>query len=152
MMSLIPLICSQVESVGPHSPLMQTSIDQGPYLNVADGMVAAMGNEHTDGEETSEENKDHDQTDRTVVTDNHGFSGRISGFATLDAQTSEENAGLKGSGIIRRCLHQLSRQSNKSIWLLAYIAIMSSWPVVGAVLGYFYIRKSTKGLPGRRPK
>lgn len=148
MISLIPLICSryQAESVGPHSPAMQTSIDQGPYLNVADGMVAAMGNEHTDGEETSE---DPNQTDQTVpVTDNHVFGGRKTRCATNDSQTSRDDAGSKGQGIVRRCLHQLSRQSNKSIWLLAYIAIMSSWPVVGVALRYLHRRKVMKGLPG----
>ncbi|KAH6774956.1 alpha/beta-Hydrolases superfamily protein [Perilla frutescens var. hirtella] len=141
----------KAESVGPYSPLMQSSIDQGPYLNVADGMVAAMGNEQTDGEETSEENKD--QTNQTAsVTESHALSGRKSDFATTDAQSSKDGAETKGSGVVQRFLNQISRQHNKSIWLLAYIALLSSWPVVGAALGYFYRRKLKKGLPGRGPK
>ncbi|XP_047962700.1 embryogenesis-associated protein EMB8-like isoform X2 [Salvia hispanica] len=141
---------NKAESAGPHSPLMQTSIDQGPYLNLTDGMVAAMGNEHIDGEETPE---NHSQTDQTVpVTDNHVSSGRKSHFATNDAQSSEDDGGSKGSGIIQRCLHQLSRQSNKSIWLLAYIAIMSSWPLAGAALRYLHRKKLMKSLPGRGSK
>ncbi|KAG6388805.1 hypothetical protein SASPL_150241 [Salvia splendens] len=141
---------NKAETVGPHSPRMQTSIDQGPYLNLTDGMVAAMGNEHTDGEETRE---DRDQTDQTVpVTDNHVSSGRKSQFTTNDAKTSEDNGGSKGSGIVRRCLHQVSRQSNQSIWLLAYIATMSSWPLAVAALRYLHRRKLMKSLPGRGPK
>ncbi|KAL1533760.1 phospholipase ABHD3-like isoform X2 [Salvia divinorum] len=113
-------------------------------------MIAAMGNEHADVEETP---GDHDQTDQTVpVTDSHTFGARKSHSATNDTQTSEDNGGSKGSGIVRRCLHQLSRQTNKSIWLLAYIAIMSSWPLVGAALRYLRRRKLVKGLPGRGPK
>lgn len=132
---------------------MQSSIDQGPYLNVADGMVAAMGNEHTDEDEASVENKANDQTDQTVlVTENHVSSGRKPDFATNAGQAPEDSLGSKSSGIIQRCLNQLSRQSNKSIWLLAYIAVISSWPIVGAALGYLYRRKLKKGLLGGGPK
>ncbi|KAI3464417.1 hypothetical protein Pfo_021080 [Paulownia fortunei] len=146
----------KAESVGPHSAPMQSSIDQGPYLNVADGMVAAMGDEHSDAaiNETSEENKDHDQTNQIVsVTENHAFtSGRKSDFAANSGHTSEDGADSKGSSIVARCLYQLSRQNNKSIWLLAYIAILSTWPIVGAALGFLFKRKSKRALPGRVPK
>ncbi|KAL0360123.1 UNVERIFIED_CONTAM: Embryogenesis-associated protein [Sesamum radiatum] len=143
----------KAESLAPHSALTQSSIDQGPYLNVADGMVAAMGNERTDGaiNETAEENKDHGQI--ASGTENHPFtSGRKSNSATDASQSSEDGVDSKGSGIVARCLYQLSRQNNKSVWLLAYIAIVSTWPLVGAALGFFFGRKLKRALPGKPPK
>ncbi|OWM67483.1 phospholipase ABHD3-like isoform X2 [Punica granatum] len=44
----------KIKNTGLH-PTLDTSIDQGPYVNVADGMVAAAGNEHT--RDTLEENE-----------------------------------------------------------------------------------------------
>lgn len=131
---------------------MQTSIDQGPYLNVADGMVSAMGNEHIEVGEASEENKDHNHTAPTVSVADNQARKPDSPTNSAQTRTSEDDAGLKGSGMIQRCLHQITRQSNKSIWLLAYIAIISSWPVVGAALGFFYRRKMKNALLGRGPK
>lgn len=133
------LLCLQVESSGPHPAVMQSSIDQGPYLNVADGMVAAMGDERIDStinEIIPEENKHHnDQTNQIVsATENHGFANPNS---------------KRRSGIVERCLNQISRQSNKSIWLLAYIAIVSTWPIVSAALGFLFKRKLDRG---RAPK
>ncbi|XP_011097230.1 embryogenesis-associated protein EMB8 [Sesamum indicum] len=146
----------KAESLAPHSALTQSSIDQGPYLNVADGMVAAMVNERTDGaiNETAEENKDHGQTNQIASgTENHPFtSGRKSNSAVDASQSSEDGVDSKGSGIVARCLYQLSRQNNKSVWLLAYIAIVSTWPLVGAALGFFFGRKLKRALPGKPPK
>ncbi|KAL8059817.1 hypothetical protein ABFX02_03G111300 [Erythranthe guttata] len=119
----------KAENIVPNSSPLQSSIDQGPYLNVADGMVAPMGNE------VSEENKGQTNQAVSVNKENHDFSsGRKPDFAP-DA----ENSG--GSSIVEKCMHQLSRQTNKSIWLLAYIAVISSWPIVGAALGFLFKRK-----------
>ncbi|KAG8378385.1 hypothetical protein BUALT_Bualt08G0132000 [Buddleja alternifolia] len=138
----------KAESVepGPHSAIAQSSIDQGPYLNVADGMVAAMG-------ETSEDNKD--QTNRIVsVTGNHETvtTRRISTNADQTSEHGANAADVKAPSIIERCFYQLSRQNNKSIWLLAYIAIVSSWPLVGAAVGFLFKRKFKGALPGKVPK
>ncbi|KAL6512093.1 hypothetical protein OROGR_021690 [Orobanche gracilis] len=130
----------KAENTGPHSTLTQSSIDQGPYLNVADGMVAAMVTEPTDSvvNETFEEKNDHDPMNQigSVSESNHVNDGDIKG----------------GPGFVERCLHQLSRQNNKSIWLLAYVAVVSSWPLVGAALGFLLRRKLKKGLPANSPK
>ncbi|KAL6525204.1 hypothetical protein OROMI_030797 [Orobanche minor] len=130
----------KTENAGPHFTLTQSSIDQGPYLKVADGMVAAMVTETTDSvtNETFEEKNDHDQTNQigSVSESNHANGGDIKG----------------GPGFVERCLHQLSRQNNKSIWLLAYVAVVSSWPLVGAALGFLLRRKLKKVLPANSPK
>lgn len=133
----------QTESLGHHSAVMQSSIDQGPYLNVADGMVAAMGNERTDApaSETSED-QNLEENNTVPVTVNHEItSGR----------TSSEGCA-KRSGIVEKCFYQLSRQNKKSIWLLAYIALLSSWPIVGAALGYFLGKRFKRGIPGKLQK
>ncbi|GFP81347.1 embryogenesis-associated protein emb8 [Phtheirospermum japonicum] len=125
----------KAENVNPNSAIMQSSIDQGPYLNVADGMVAAMGNERTDGS--------NDHTNQIgPVSENHAFA----------SVTKRSDYRKEGSSFVERCFYQLSRQNNKSIWLLAYIAVISSWPVVGAALGFLFRRKSKKRLPAKVPK
>ncbi|XP_073305685.1 embryogenesis-associated protein EMB8-like isoform X2 [Primulina huaijiensis] len=133
------------ESNGSHSVLLQSSIDQGPYLNVADGMVAAMGNEQTDGAiiETS------DETNRTGFdTGNHEVTDpRKPDSSSFVAQ--KEGGDSKGSTVVERCLYQISRQNKRSIWLLAYVAILSTWPIVGAALGFFFQKKIKRALQGK---
>ncbi|KZV40905.1 hypothetical protein F511_05150 [Dorcoceras hygrometricum] len=129
------------ESSGAHSAVLQSSIDQGPYLNVADGMVAAMGNDPTDGGINATSDVD---TGNHVVTDS-----RKPDFASFVVQNSEDGADSKGSTIIERCLYQISRQNKTSIWLLAYVALLSSWPIVGAALGFFFKKKIKKTLLGK---
>lgn len=42
---------------------------------------------------------------------------------------------------IRRRLKEVSRQSRLSIWLLAYIAIITTWPLLGSALVVVFKRK-----------
>ncbi|XP_052202619.1 embryogenesis-associated protein EMB8-like [Diospyros lotus] len=112
--------------LGPHSSL-QSSIDQGPYLNVTDGMVAAMGNE-------------------PIANDVE----HLPDFPPNAAQTSEQATTVKdrNSSIITnrigRCLNELFLQKRTSMWLLGYIAILSSWPLVGAALHFVFKKKLGK--------
>jgi hypothetical protein len=41
---------------------------------------------------------------------------------------------------VRRSINQITRSQGKSVWLLAYIAAVTSWPLLGA-LGFFLFRK-----------
>ncbi|XP_051123773.1 embryogenesis-associated protein EMB8 [Andrographis paniculata] len=143
----------KVDHLKPNSAHTQSSIDQGPYLNVADGMVAAMGNERTDDtiNETSKENKDQDQEKQLVSENNIFTSGRKSDSATNTQRTSESAGPKGGLSIVERCLYQLSRQSNRSLWLLAYIAIISTWPVLGSALGFFLKKKMERLSKGKPP-
>lgn len=126
------------------------SIDQGPYLNVADGMVAAMGNERMDG--STEESIDHDQTNH-IVSENNDLTGAVNpNFVSHAGQPSQDGADAKGSSIIARCLYQLSQHTNKSVWLLVYIAIISTWPVAGAALRFLFRRRSKGAYKGRPVK
>jgi len=42
--------------------------------------------------------------------------------------------------LVRRSINQLTRSQGKSIWLLAYIAVVTSWPLLGT-LSFFLFRK-----------
>ncbi|KAG5152612.1 hypothetical protein JHK84_029084 [Glycine max] len=121
----------------PTIPL-DSSIDQGPYVNVKeDGMVAALNNEpKTDNVEEIQVIQD---------TDNDGLE-MIPEEKVVKQDELETNAKIRGSpGIAQACVHdaavhvitpfkrdlgQLSRQNRWSIWLLVYIAITTSWPLM----------------------
>jgi len=40
-----------------------------------------------------------------------------------------------------KTMMQLSRQQKRSMWILAYIAIVTTWPLVGSVLMFTFKRK-----------
>nr|GLL48443.1 embryogenesis-associated protein EMB8-like [Ipomoea trifida] len=116
----------QVESSeGLHSP---SSIDQGPYISVADGMVAAMNNEQPTFENITEE---------TQQTNIKG----------PDAETSDDSSSK--TAFLKRCLHYLGQQSKsrKSIWLLVYVALVS-----GSALSFLFKRRTKKILAAKPPR
>lgn len=132
----------------PHK-LLDSAIDQGPYVNVTeDGMVAASNNEeeihvkqdtHDDGhEKVKEENKQ----DELVTKTESGDSACISKTAS-----THNPAPLDVIAPFKRYVGQLSRQNRWSIWLLVYIAINTSWPLVGSAL-YIVFRKRLRGSGG----
>lgn len=51
-------------------------------------------------------------------------------------------------GPLKKRVDQLSRYSQKSIWLLAYIAIVTTWPLLGPAL-LLSIKKRFRSLVGR---
>ncbi|XP_031113665.1 embryogenesis-associated protein EMB8-like [Ipomoea triloba] len=121
----------QVESSeGLHSP---SSIDQGPYISMADGMVAAMNSEQPTFENITEE------TQQTNIK-------------APDAETSDDissKTASKDSSFLKRCLHYLGQQSKsrKSIWLLVYVALVS-----GSALSFLFKRRTKKILAAKPPQ
>lgn len=130
------------------------SIDQGPYVNVAeDGMVAAAGSEHV---------RDDDAEDLT------GLEKILSGITNKTAQEIEQGELLTDakSGMepgstraseqsekdtepvspVRRCLNQLCRQNNRSMWLLCCIAIATSWPLFGSAFRFLVRDKKLRKI------
>lgn len=141
----------------PHTP-WDSPIDQGPYVNVTEnGMVAASNDEQTtENEEDSEvlpTNNHHqshesipeeEKIDQVIETDD---SRRNS-----TAQTANLQGDAKPLDVIspfKRYLGQLSRQSRWSLWLLLYIAVTTSWPLVGSALRLVLGKKSWGVLPGK---
>lgn len=120
----------KTENQEPHSSF-ESSIDhQGPFINLSDGMVAAIGNEGI--EHLSESQNCSDKADE------------VSSDSDQDEEIKDE---LKTP--IKKCLNKLSRQNRTSMWLLALVAISSSWPLVGTALRYIFKKKLRIEFPAK---
>ncbi|OMO75197.1 hypothetical protein CCACVL1_16294 [Corchorus capsularis] len=117
---------------------LESSIDQGPYVNVTeDGMVAAVGNEPRDPvqedmpNEHMVQSKKDDDTNQEKGT-SVGLTDKPYPEKHLMQQPDQNVKDLIAP--VQRRVDQLSRRSRQSIWLMAYIAIITTWPFVGSVL------------------
>ncbi|XVF37244.1 hypothetical protein REPUB_Repub19eG0129800 [Reevesia pubescens] len=133
---------------------MGSSIDQGPYVNITeDGMVAAVGNENAGNNIVGHfaglgkiHNKECDQM-VSATEQKEPLKEAKSDIAPSAAQVSGQTSNLQGVksfdviAPVKRCLNHLSHQNRKSMWLLAYIAIITSWPLVGSALRIFSRKK-----------
>ncbi|GJM88680.1 hypothetical protein PR202_ga04771 [Eleusine coracana subsp. coracana] len=124
---------------GLHTSL-ESSIDKSPYVNfMEDGMVAAVTKDGHDNENTGEIQNEHDS-----VENRNSSQGNV----VLDTghEGSQEQQELDVNKIrdviapAKRSLNQLIRSQGRSVWLLAYIAIVTSWPFL-RTLGFFLFRK-----------
>ncbi|CAN8253538.1 unnamed protein product [Cochlearia groenlandica] len=110
---------------------LESSIDEGPFVvdTGEDGMVAAAvaSEVETTKAEAEEEN--------------------IAQIETTSYQPHKDNTTTYNSflGPLKKRVDQLSRYSRKSIWLLAYIAIVTTWPLLGPAL-LFSIKKRFRRL------
>ncbi|KAH7835137.1 hypothetical protein Vadar_023175 [Vaccinium darrowii] len=141
---------AQVQSFPLINP-PESSIDQGPYINITeDGMVAAMADEQTNVDNLNTEPMIQSDKNKDEISETQG-SDRVMGERT---HLREESPQPPGQNIndkiipIRRYVDQLSRHSRKSIWLLAYIAIVTTWPLVGPALALFFKKRFRSILPG----
>ncbi|KAK9134839.1 hypothetical protein Syun_014169 [Stephania yunnanensis] len=126
------------------------SIDQGPFVSFTeDGMVSAMGNEETS---SVIENICHDQNipesgvEITLEKDIRGLTEQNSETQVGSVDSSHQSAkdatsSINGSknqnGItshLRRSMDQVLRHNRISLWLLAYIAITTTWPFLGSAI------------------
>ncbi|XP_055816327.1 embryogenesis-associated protein EMB8 isoform X2 [Solanum dulcamara] len=120
-----------------HSPL-ETSIDQAPYVNLReDGLVAAFSDEPS-GEVGSQQNE------QPVEDDKAGDRIRgVSGAMQLETNATTQFVPTPEPDFdavmvpVKRCLNQLSRRSKISMWVLAYIAIITTWPILGSASPMF---------------
>lgn len=148
----------KVQNSGPHSSL-DCAIDQGPYVNVADGMVAAMFNEQNRDdvvEESPELQENHTEEENNLVSnekqDEHPTDAKndvLPGIAetTKPVRSVHDAKQLDLISPVRRCLDLLSRQHRWSMWLLAYIAVVTSWPLVGSAIQIFFRKKLRNVFP-----
>ncbi|KAG2298901.1 hypothetical protein Bca52824_035373 [Brassica carinata] len=99
---------------------LESSIDQGPYIvdTGEEGMVAAAASEV----ETARANAEEENSAQTERTSYHLHKDNTrQGYNSL-------------IGPLMNRVDQLSRYSRKSVWLLAYIAIVTTWPLLGPAL------------------
>ncbi|KAK6121345.1 hypothetical protein DH2020_044917 [Rehmannia glutinosa] len=129
---------SSVISVSSVNPL-ESSIDHAPYVHVSeDGMVTAVSEEVAETIEIRhQENADENKTGDEINAEE----------CVQEKQSTDINPTQPERDIsdlvapVKKCLTQLSRQNRKSLWLLAYIAIITTWPVVGSALTVFLRKK-----------
>jgi len=148
------LIRRKKEAQMQSSPLIsppESSIDQGPYINITeDGMVAAMADEQTNVDDINTEPVIQSDKNEDVISEIQG-SDRVMGKQTHLTDESPQPPGQEINDIIMPkgiYMDQLSRHSRKSLWLLAYIAIVTTWPLVGPALRLFFKKRFRNMLPG----
>ncbi|OIV91391.1 hypothetical protein TanjilG_02009 [Lupinus angustifolius] len=137
----------------PSTPV-HSSIDQGPYVNVTeDGMVAALNKEPTmDNVEELHVIQDTHEVHASVPEEKVNEVDELVTNAKSDDSSGVAQASSAHDGMVldvikplKRYIGQLSRQSRWSFWLLVYIAITTSWPLVGSVL-YFVFGKKVRDI------
>jgi len=150
---------------GLHSSL-ESSIDKSPYVNfMEDGMVAAVTNEGPDnidsldnqivGEielsdgmvaiQQNEHNGEIQNENYSGMSDKNNSEGNVTSVQGHEGNHRHREgpyANNIGDAIVpvRRSINKLTRSQGKSVWLLAYIAVVTSWPLLGT-LGFFLFRK-----------
>ncbi|KAJ8529769.1 hypothetical protein K7X08_036604 [Anisodus acutangulus] len=123
------------------SPL-ESSIDQAPYVNIReDGLITAFSNEPS-GEVGSQQNEQPVEDDKAADS----IRG-VNGTMQLETNAATQFDPVPEPDFdamiipVRRCLNQLSRHSKISMWVLAYVAIITTWPILGSALPMFFKKK-----------
>ncbi|XP_038683197.1 embryogenesis-associated protein EMB8 isoform X2 [Tripterygium wilfordii] len=153
------LQCSPLRNKRKAQPLslsspLESSIGEGPYVNVTEeGIVAVIGNSQTENlaedmfedQDISNKHTVHTATDEQDIYSDDNMTQK-SQFKNRTASQSEQNVN-NSFGPAQKCLNQLLRRSKTSIWLLAYIAFATTWPLVGTALLLVFKKKFRGILP-----
>ncbi|KAH0768282.1 hypothetical protein KY285_004153 [Solanum tuberosum] len=112
------------------SPLK--SIDEAPYVNIReDGLVTAFGEEPS-GELGNEQQVEDDKVGDSVRVNNGTVQQEPNATTQFDpVRCPNINAMMVP---IKNCLNQLSGRSKISMWVLACVAITTTWPILGSLL------------------
>ncbi|XP_059313546.1 embryogenesis-associated protein EMB8-like isoform X1 [Lycium ferocissimum] len=121
---------------------LDSSIDQAPYVNIReDGLVTAFSNEPS-GEVGSQQNE------QPVEDDKAGDGSRgVNGTMQLETNATTQfdpAPELDFDAVmvpVKRSLNQLSRRSKISMWVLAYVALITTWPILGSALPMSFKKK-----------
>ncbi|KAI4367417.1 hypothetical protein MLD38_023156 [Melastoma candidum] len=138
-----PLLSQKAARQKPSNSISEPLMDEGPYLTVSqDGMVAPAPGDQA-GCVVSNVPIQHAAD---VANNDESLS--------LDEQTvkAEDSQNLTrvptvnpGTDTTRRT-DRLLRYNRMSVWLLAYIAVVTTWPVVGSALTVFAKRRLKNGV------
>ncbi|CAH9058726.1 unnamed protein product [Cuscuta europaea] len=117
--------------------LIESSIDQAPYVRlIDDGMVTAVADEppprnDVGGQPTEHFIKEHDTHGELSLQCDDKMIPPEEANVSITAEFAEpnENDTVKVFPVWK-CLNQLSRRSRASIWLLAYVAMVTTLPVL----------------------
>lgn len=132
------------KSLGPHMAF-ESSIDQGPYVNVLDGMVAPVGSE---SDQPSNGSAEILVGTLNSPCENGNGNDAMSKRKMAGMRFTEQESGAgHAASPMRRCIDLIIRESRRPVWLLAHIAILVTWPMVGSALRVLIARKFRKALP-----
>lgn len=129
---------------------LESSIDEGPYVNIAeDGRASAIRNgPETDVAPVSNENVDQNEKSEDTVSDTKNDDDKVEQIGN-NALTGDRDGAGDG---IKKCLNQLTRFNGCKLWLLAYLAIGSSWPLLRLVYRLMLKNKFRSVYSGTRKR
>ena len=141
----------QAEDHVLHSSL-ESSIDKSPYVSVlGDGMLAPATDGGPSCNQIVNELKLNNGVNGTQQNE-HAKEAENKGGIEVDAVPAQIPAGCakqqeeKANKIhdaiasVKRSINQLTRYQGRSVWLLAYISFVTSWPLLGS-LAFIVFRK-----------
>uniref|UniRef100_A0A0A9E7A4 Embryogenesis-associated protein EMB8 n=1 Tax=Arundo donax TaxID=35708 RepID=A0A0A9E7A4_ARUDO len=135
---------------------LESSIDKSPYVNIMeDGMVAPVINDGTiNGGSPSNHTVDEVELSdvvgvkqqNEVCTENHNEHASGVDSKSPAGSANQQGEDLYGNKLheiiapVKRSINQLTQYQGRSVWLLAYIAFVTSWPLLGS-LAFITFRK-----------
>ncbi|CAN0880522.1 Embryogenesis-associated protein EMB8 [Linum grandiflorum] len=139
----------RVEPSSTTNPL-ESTIDQGPFINIVDdGTIAAVADILKDDTAAANDTSNVDHTRK----EEEDSSKDVATPKKMDPENNHESpCDEKLSDLIdpiKRQITQLRGYSRTSIWILAYIAIVTTWPVLGSGLISYLKKKSRRSF--KRP-
>jgi hypothetical protein len=130
---------------------LESSIDKGPYVNLLeDGMVAAVTNEDTNIHDSLVNPSKTDHSVGTVDVEQNRVTKMLQGnrhsaitntSSLEDNTTHSQREELSTNKIhdaiapVKKSMNQLIRSQGRSLWWLAYIAVVTSWPLLSVLYG-----------------
>ncbi|XP_074579102.1 embryogenesis-associated protein EMB8-like isoform X2 [Curcuma longa] len=149
----------KTQNFGMHHSL-ESDIDKVPYVNIVeDGMVAPIITEGTNlvtKDDLHVDRLSYDsnkpEVDGVLSVKKSDPTENIIGPEPVEPAHKEEAEGITKTihdmtAPVKRSLNQLSRRYDISRWLLAYIAIVATWPLLGSALSFVFRKKLRGFLP-----
>lgn len=149
-----------------HSSL-ESSIDKSPYVNIMeDGMIAPVtndgpGNDDSPSNQIVNEVKlnngdvtqqnEHAKEVETKSSTEVNVTPTQSPAGSAKQQGEEHYVNKIHDAIapVKRSINQLTRYQGRSVWLLAYIAFVTSWPLLGSLAFIVFRKKFRNHLPAK---
>ncbi|KAM3334057.1 hypothetical protein ACQJBY_028862 [Aegilops geniculata] len=154
----------QAEDHVLHSSL-ESSIDKSPYVNIlGDGMIAPVRNDGHPSSQITDDLKP-DATVNSTQQDEQAKeveNKRVADADTVPAQSPAAAGSAKQQGEeryadkirdaiapVKRSVNKLARYQGRSVWLLAYVALVTSWPLLGSLAFMLFRKKSRNPLSAK---
>jgi uncharacterized protein len=147
-----------------HSSL-ESSIDKSPYVNIMEnGMIAPVTNDVTgnDGSPSNQTVDEVELSDKAGVIQQNGVYAEKHNehMSGVENESSAISANQQGEEVytnklreiiapVKRSINKMTRYQGRSVWLLAYIAFVTSWPLLGSLAFITFRKKIRNPLRGK---